>query len=111
MSISRYSRLAVIVFVVTAGLTTSAGAQSKQPAGLESLKSTVDSLLTANDIAGAGIALVHKDSMIWSGGIGYANYEQKKRATADQLFRAGSISKSFVAMGIMQLVEEGRLKP
>ncbi|WP_441001184.1 serine hydrolase domain-containing protein [Fodinibius sp. SL11] len=76
---------------------------------IDSLKVTVDSLLRENNIPGAGIALVHKDSVIWSGGIGYAEYEDKKPLTADHLFRVGSISKTFVAMGIMQLVEEGTL--
>lgn len=76
---------------------------------IDSLQTTVDSLLKENNIPGAGIALVHKDSVIWTGGVGYADYEEKKPITADHLFRVGSISKTFVAMGIMQLVEEGKL--
>lgn len=76
---------------------------------IDSLKATVDSLLKEDEIPGASIALVHKDSVIWSGGVGYANYEKKIPATADQLFRVGSVSKTFVALGVMQLVEEGKL--
>ena len=78
-------------------------------ADIDSLEATVDSLLQENNIPGAGIALVHQDSVIWSGGVGYADYEDKKPVTVNHLFRVGSISKTFVAMGIMQLVEEGKL--
>lgn len=88
-------------------------AQQKQDhsivANIHSLQMTVDSLLQENNIPGAGMVLVHKDSVIWSGGVGYADYEDKKPVTANHLFRVGSISKTFVAMGIMQLVEDGKL--
>ncbi len=88
-------------------------AQQKQDtsivADIDSLEATVDSLLQENNIPGAGIALVHKDSVIWSGGIGYADYEDENPVTVDHLFRVGSVSKTFVAMGIMKLVEEGKL--
>lgn len=76
---------------------------------IDSLKITVDSLLTENEIPGASIALVHKDSVIWTGGVGYSDYESKEPVTADKLFRVGSVSKSFLALGLMQLVEEGKL--
>ena len=78
-------------------------------ADIDSLKTTVDSLLQEHHIPGAGIALVHQDSIIWSGGVGYSDYDDKNPVTADHLFRVGSISKTFVAMGIMQLVEEGKI--
>jgi len=77
--------------------------------GVDSLKTTVDSLLKEHKVPGAGIALVHKDSVIWSGGVGYANYKTKQPVTADDLFRVGSVSKSFVALGLMQLVQQDKL--
>ncbi len=81
---------------------------SKIP-GLDSLQTTVDSLLKEHEVPGAGIALVHKDSVIWTGGVGYANYETKQPVTSDDLFRVGSVSKSFVALGLMQLVQQEKL--
>ncbi|WP_445664466.1 serine hydrolase domain-containing protein [Fodinibius sp. AD559] len=102
--------LLLLVFCLSSG---DMLAQQKQDhsivADIDSLQTTVDSLLQENNIPGAGIALVHKDSVIWSGGVGYADYEDKKPVTADHLFRVGSISKTFVAMGIMQLVQDGKL--
>ena len=41
---------------------------------------------------------------------GYANRELRTPLTADYLFQIGSISKSFVAMAIHQLAQEGKLK-
>jgi D-alanyl-D-alanine carboxypeptidase len=42
---------------------------------------------------------------------GYSDIKAKVRATPDTLFEIGSISKSFTAMALMQLVDEGRLDP
>ena len=83
--------------------------ESDPISGLDSLKTRIDSLLSEDNIPGAGIALVHQDSVIWTGGVGYANYETKQPVTSDHLFRAGSVSKSFVALGLMKLVQQGKL--
>jgi CubicO group peptidase (beta-lactamase class C family) len=77
--------------------------------GLDSLKTSVDSLLREHKVPGAGIALVQKDSVIWAGGVGYANYETNQPVKADDLFRVGSVSKTFVSLGLLQLVQQGRL--
>ncbi len=42
-------------------------------------------------------------------GYGYADIAAKTAATADTPFRAGSISKGFTAIAVMQLVEQHRL--
>ncbi|MDZ7716361.1 MAG: serine hydrolase domain-containing protein [Balneolaceae bacterium] len=83
--------------------------QSQQSIDIDSFKTTVDSVLEEKKIPGAGIALVHKDSVIWSGGIGYAKFDQKTSVTSDHLFRIGSVSKTFIALGIMKLVQEQKL--
>ena len=55
------------------------------------------------------IALVDDQHIVWSGGYGYADQEQKIPATAETLYRVGSISKLFTDTAAMQLVEQGRL--
>jgi D-alanyl-D-alanine carboxypeptidase len=42
---------------------------------------------------------------------GYADLKTKKPITADSLFAIGSISKSFTAIALMQLWDEGRFDP
>ena len=56
---------------------------------------------------GAGIALVRQDGVEWAGGVGYADRDARTPVTADTHFRVGSISKSFVAMALVQLYEDG----
>ncbi len=46
---------------------------------------------------------------IYSGGFGARNVEENLPATPDTLYGIGSVTKSFVALAIMQLVEKGKL--
>ena len=57
-----------------------------------------------------GSALVSENGeVIFKKGYGYANFEWDIKNTPDTKFRIGSITKTFTAMLIMQLVEEGKL--
>ncbi len=80
-----------------------------EPAALENLKIQIDTLITKYKIPGAAIAIVSKDSIICLEGLGYARYDDKSPVDENTHFRAGSIAKSFVALGILKLVEEGRI--
>lgn len=60
-------------------------------------------------VTGAGIALVTRDSMIWAGGIGIADPTRNQAVTAETHFRLGSITKTFTAVAVMQLVDRGLL--
>ena len=55
------------------------------------------------------IALVDDQRIVWSRGFGFADRARQVPATADTLYRVGSISKLFTALAVMQLVEQGRL--
>ena len=65
--------------------------------------------MQVNSIPGAGIAIVSKDSVIFLGGLGYANMEDNIPVTDTTCFRMGSITKSFIALGFLKLAEEGRI--
>ena len=58
---------------------------------------------------GAGIALVTKDKVVWTGGVGKADLATNRDVTADTMFRVGSITKGFVALSALQLAERGKL--
>lgn len=47
---------------------------------------------------------------IFTGAGGYRNYETKEPVKADTVFHCTSVSKLFTAIGIMKLVEDGKLK-
>ncbi|HMG53397.1 MAG TPA: serine hydrolase domain-containing protein [Kofleriaceae bacterium] len=79
------------------------------PADLDGLRAQIAEIMQRNQIAGAGIALVDRDGVRWAGGIGLADRERGIPVTADTLFRVGSITKTFLVLAVMQLVERGRL--
>ena len=47
--------------------------------------------------------------MLYAGGLGEANIAAHQPVTAHTLFRIGSITKSFIALGLLQLIEQGKL--
>jgi CubicO group peptidase (beta-lactamase class C family) len=62
-----------------------------------------------NSVEGLSIALVDDQRIVWAEGFGYADEAKKIPASADTLYRVGSISKLFTDTAAMQLVEQGRL--
>ena len=53
------------------------------------------------------IALVDRDRIVWARGFGEADSIHHVAATAETVYRVGSVSKLFTDIGIMQLVENG----
>ena len=73
----------------------------------------MDSLFTAveENNKGMGSFSLFKDGEeVYQNSIGYASVQQKINAKADTKYRIGSISKTFTASIIMQLVEEEKLQ-
>lgn len=54
-------------------------------------------------------ALIHEGQVVWSKSMGFRNLEHSLPATPETLYCVGSVTKSFTAMAIMQLVEQGKL--
>lgn len=58
-----------------------------------------------------GSVLVAKDDeIIFQKGYGYANYQNKIKNSIDTIYTIGSLTKAFVAMSILILQKEGKLK-
>jgi serine beta-lactamase-like protein LACTB len=55
------------------------------------------------------IALVDDQTVVWAKGFGHADPEKKTPATAETVYRVGSVSKLFTDLAVMQLVERGTL--
>ena len=67
--------------------------------------------ITDDTLAGSiSIAIVHKNQIIWSKAFGYADKDNKTPADTSTIYRIASLTKSFTAMAMMQLVEKGVLK-
>lgn len=76
---------------------------------LAAFQQQVAEILEANDIPGAGIALVREGEVIWAGGVGYAAFEPERHVIPATRFRIGSVTKMFTAMAVLKLAEQGRL--
>jgi CubicO group peptidase (beta-lactamase class C family) len=57
-----------------------------------------------------GVAIVQNDKVIFRQGFGVRNTETKDPVTPTTLFRIGSTTKPLTAIGVMQLVEAGKVK-
>ena len=63
-----------------------------------------------SDIPGLSIAISHKGKILYKNGFGYADVEKKIKAKEDTIYHIASISKTFTAVAILQLVEKGKIK-
>ncbi len=79
------------------------------PATLGQFKAAAAAILEDTGVPGAGIALVRVNGVEWAGGIGWADRDARVPVDGDTTFRAGSVSKSFVALALVQLYEDGKL--
>lgn len=90
-----------------------AGAQQKaeppHPKTLEDLQKAMKDVLDKDHVPGAGVALVANGQLLWCGGLGKADIASGRDVTCDTEFRVGSISKSFVALALLKLQEEGKI--
>jgi serine beta-lactamase-like protein LACTB len=55
------------------------------------------------------VALVDDQKVFWARGYGLADPKRKTPATAETVYRVGSVSKLFTDLAVMQLVERGAL--
>ncbi|MGO9604075.1 MAG: serine hydrolase domain-containing protein [Candidatus Binataceae bacterium] len=79
------------------------------PQSIDELRKAVADVLAKNHVPGVGIALVTKDKVIWTGGVGKADVASGRDVDADTMFRIGSITKGFVALSLLQLQEKGKI--
>ncbi|MBS1935471.1 MAG: beta-lactamase family protein, partial [Bacteroidetes bacterium] len=60
-------------------------------------------------VPSVSMAIIHNGKIEWAKAYGYADTETKKFANSTTLYQAASLSKSVNALGIMKLVQAGRL--
>ena len=74
---------------------------------IEAVERRLTELMTMYDVPGVGVALISGGEVVYAGGLGVRDTTTGAPVTADTLFAIGSTTKSFTALGIMQLVDEG----
>ncbi|MDQ5976262.1 MAG: Beta-lactamase protein [Patescibacteria group bacterium] len=61
-------------------------------------------------IPGLSVGIVYKNKLVYQKGFGWADMERKKKTLPETTYRIASISKTFTAVAILQLVESGKLQ-
>ena len=88
---------------------TSSAPPKPYAAAVEALERFIAREVVDKDLPALSVALVDDQTIIWAKGFGFANPNDKTPATAETVYRVGSVSKLFTDIGIMQLVERGVL--
>ena len=91
-------------------------AQAQEPAPAERHDVRVDRFrqhLEANQewlkIPGLSAVILEDGATLWTQGFGYADVERRVPATPDTLYHIASLTKTFTAILVLQLVEQGKL--
>lgn len=85
---------------------------SGQPSNFDNQKVSDDikRLIEKTNSIGTSVIITNRDSIIYHGQFGKADIENNMPVTDETLFGLGSITKTFTALGILKLVEKGKLK-
>ncbi|HEV2378363.1 MAG TPA: serine hydrolase domain-containing protein [Terriglobia bacterium] len=76
---------------------------------VQSLKPLIEHELEDKRLPSIAVALVDDQRIVWAEGFGWSDPGRKAPASAGTVYRVGSVSKLFTDIGIMQLVEQGKL--
>lgn len=82
-------------------------ASAQSPA--DSLTRVLSGLHAASNLPGFAVAVVSRDSLAYLRGFGFADIARQAPYTENTVQNIGSISKTFIGVSLMKLVETGRL--
>lgn len=109
--------LSIATAIATLSVPTAASAQqaaeaspSAGPATTAAIDSIVRAAVRSEPIAGVSIAVVRGRDTIVAKGYSYADLENRVPATAETVYRVGSVTKQFTAAAVMRLVEADELR-
>ncbi len=101
---------ALLTLVLLSFATVSISQKTESINSIKQLTDSIEIIVRQEHITGLMLGITTKNSVLFSGGFGYADLETKRQVKESTLFRMGSITKMFVSLGIMKLVNEGKLK-
>jgi len=102
---TKYSWL--LLFVLTCFSAFASGTDS--PVDLSELQESIIDIQKSANIPALGIVVVDKNQPVWVAGLGKTNLVDGVVVDAHTKFPVGSISKMFVGLAVLKLVEEGKL--
>lgn len=105
---------ALMIVLIANILAAAAGWAQDEPSdayrsAIDLLQAAIRHEVEAKALPAFSISLVDQDRVVWADGFGFQDADQKKPASAETVYRVGSVSKLFTDIAVMQLVEEGRV--
>jgi CubicO group peptidase (beta-lactamase class C family) len=88
---------------------TDAGKEARLDGRFDEVRSDIIRSVEDGEVASVSVAVAEDGKVIWEESFGWADKENKIRATPHTLYRLGSISKTFTATALMILVEDGKV--
>ncbi len=82
----------------------------KYAAAASELSQFIQREIEQKDIRALSIAVVDGDRIVWAQGFGFADAARTQPATAQTVYRVGSVSKLLSDVAVVQLIEQGKLK-
>ena len=76
---------------------------------IEKFNAYINQSISDANIAGMAVAIVSSDSIIFTQGYGYSDIQTKEPFTPNTVINIASISKTFVGVALMHLVENGKI--
>ena len=74
------------------------------------LDTRIEQMMKAAGVPGAAIAVVKDGAVVHTRGFGVTSVETNAPVTSKTLFRLGSTTKMFVALAVLKLADEGKLR-
>ena len=75
----------------------------------EGLLDYMEQIRNDNDLPGLSVAVAVDGEIVFSEGVGYAELDNRTPATGRTVHNVGSVSKVLAVVGLMQLVEQGKV--
>ena len=76
---------------------------------IEQLSSDLDSIMQEITTPGVAVAIVSRDSILWTGTFGLADIAANEPVTVNTHFCIGSCTKSFTGLGFLKLLADGKV--
>jgi CubicO group peptidase (beta-lactamase class C family) len=98
-----------LTFVAGLLLAPALAAQEPRAALAARIDSVVEAEMQRTHVPGVTVAVEQRGDLIVAKGYGMADLESSVPASIETVYRIGSITKQFTALGIMQLIEQGKM--
>lgn len=100
----------LVSLLILLGYLPDVSAQPTRPAiQFSTLTKRIDSIRQAEKTPGVQVLIFTKDSLLYKHNAGVMNLKTKAPVTDESMFRLGSVTKSFVAVSALMLIEKKQL--